>query len=156
MGVDPAARWPLAAQLAQLLRVLIRSGRLACGDRVPSEHELASEHGVSRDTAHRALAMLTAEGLITRRRGVGSIVTATRTFAEVTVAPGTRISARLPTAKERESAGAGAWVPVLAVTEPGVAERLYPADSVVIAVPAADESSESPSAYHSPYSTDVS
>src|SRR5258708_18104519 len=73
MDLDPGSRWPLSAQLAQLLRSEIRSGRLVVGDLLPSEHELADEHGVSRETARRSLAMLADEGLITRRRGVGAI-----------------------------------------------------------------------------------
>ncbi len=133
MIIDPASDWPLSAQLAQLLRGLIRSGQLTAGDRVPSEHELADQHSVSRDTAQRALALLACEGLITRRRGVGSIVAVADRLTEVRAAPGARISARLATAAERVAARAGSWVPVLAIAEPGRPERLYPADRVVIA-----------------------
>jgi len=136
MKIDPASGWPLSAQLAQLLRELIRSGQLAPGDRVPSEPQLARDHAVSRDTAQRALAMLADEGLITRRRGVGSIVVTVEPVTEVRVAPGARISARLPTAAERDAAKAGMWVPMLAVAEPGWPEQLYPADRVVVVVPA--------------------
>jgi DNA-binding transcriptional regulator YhcF (GntR family) len=136
MKIDPASGWPLSAQLAQFLRELIRSGQLAPGDRVPSEPQLARDHAVSRDTAQRALAMLADEGLITRRRGVGSIVAAVQPVTEVQVAPWARISARLPTAAERDTAKAGMWVPLLAVAEPGWPEQLYPADRVVVVVPA--------------------
>ena len=135
MTVDPRSQWPLSAQLAQLLRKLIRTGQLGPGARVPSEPELADEHGVSRDTAQRALTMLAEEGLITRRRGVGSTVADTQVLAEIRPAPGARISARLPTAAEREAAQAGAWVPVLAISEPGRPEQLYAADRVVIVLP---------------------
>jgi hypothetical protein len=45
---------------------------------------------------------------------------------------GTRISARLPASGERAAAGAGLWVPVLAVAEPRSPELLYGADRVVI------------------------
>jgi hypothetical protein len=55
---------------------------------------------------------------------------------EVRAAPGARISARLPTAAERNAARAGLWVPMLAVVEPGWPEHLYPADRVVVVVPA--------------------
>jgi DNA-binding transcriptional MocR family regulator len=134
MTVDPASEWPLAAQLAQLLRAAIRAGELAPGDRIPSENELVDQHRVSRATANRALAVLTEEGLITRRRGTGSIVVSADTISEVYPGPGTRISARLPTPDERDAIGAGRWVPVLAVVEPGSPERLYPADRVVIVI----------------------
>jgi DNA-binding transcriptional regulator YhcF (GntR family) len=139
MAVEPASGWPLSAQLAQLLRGLITSGELGAGQRVPSEVDLAREHGVSRDTAQRALAALAEEGLIVRRRGVGSIVASIEPVREVRAAPGTRISARLPTAAEQELARAGRWVPLLAVTSPGWPEQLYPADRVVVVVPAEDE-----------------
>jgi DNA-binding GntR family transcriptional regulator len=135
MALDAAADWPLSAQLAQRLRSLIRSGQLAPGALVPSENELARAHGMSRDTARRALAMLADEGLITRRRGVGSIVAAAELATEIRAAPGTRISARLPTPAERNAARAGSWVPVLAVAQPGWPEQLYPADQVVIVIP---------------------
>jgi len=139
MAVQPASDWPLSAQLAQHLRELIRSGQLAAGDRVPSEIDLAREHDVSRDTAQRALAFLAEEGLIVRRRGVGSIVAVTEPVREVRAGPGTQISARLPTAAEREAAHAGRWVPLLAVATPGWPEKLYPADAVIVVVPAAGE-----------------
>jgi GntR family transcriptional regulator len=142
MDLDPGSRWPLSAQLAQLLRSEIRSGRLGAGDLLPSEHELAEEHGVARETARRSLAMLAEEGLITRRRGVGSIVADALPVEEVRPAPGARVSARLPTAAEQEATHAGSWVPVLAVREPGSAEQLYAADRVVIVI--LDEAITSP------------
>jgi DNA-binding transcriptional regulator YhcF (GntR family) len=135
MPVEPASGWPLSAQLAQLLRDLIRSGQLAPGDRVPSEADLAREHDVSRDTAQRALSALAEEGLIIRRRGVSTIVAETEPLHEVQARPGTRITARLPTVAEQERAGAGRWVPLLAVATPGWPEQLYPADRVVVVVP---------------------
>jgi DNA-binding transcriptional regulator YhcF (GntR family) len=139
MRVDPASAWPLSAQLAQLLRELIRTGQLSPGDRVPSEPQLARDYSVSRDTAQRALAMLADEGLITRRRGVGSIVAVAEHVTEVRAGPGARITARLPTAEERDAARAGNWVPLLAVAEPGWPEQLYPADRVVVVVASDDE-----------------
>ena len=131
MTVDPASEWPLAAQLAQLLRAMIRTGSLAPGDRIPSENEIADQHRVSRATANRALAVLADEGLITRRRGSGSLVASVGMISEVHPMPGTRISARLPTPAERDAIGAGRWVPVLVIVEPGLPERLYPADRVI-------------------------
>src|ERR1700722_6212106 len=139
MTVEPASGWPLSAQLAQVLRELINSGQLAAGDRVPGEIDLAREDGGSRDTAQRALAALAEEGLIIRRRGVASIVAPTEPVREVRVEPGTRISARLPTAAERELAQVGRWVPLLAVAVPGWPEKLYPADRVVVVVPTEDD-----------------
>ena len=119
---------------------MIRTGQLAAGDRVPSEVDLAREHDVSRDTAQRALTVLAEEGLIVRRRGVGSVVAVTEPVREVRAEPGTHISARLPTPAEREAAHAGRWVPLLAVATPGWPEQLYPADKVIVVVPSAGDS----------------
>jgi GntR family transcriptional regulator len=116
------------------LREQIRGGHLGTGDRVPSEPQLAQKYAVSRDTAQRALAMLADEGLIRRRRGVGSVVAAADPVTEVRARPGSRISARLPTAAEQQAAKAGTWVPLLAVEEPGWPVKLYPADRVVVVV----------------------
>jgi len=132
MTVDPASEWPLTAQLAQVLRAAIHSAGMEPGDKIPSEHELVARHGVSRTTANRALAVLAGEGLIARRRGTGSTLASPGGISEVHPMPGTRISARLPTTGERDAAGAGLWVPVLAIVEPGFAERLYPGDRVII------------------------
>ena len=131
MTVDPASEWPLSAQLAQLLRAQIRAAGLEPGVRVPGEQNLARDHRVSRATASRALDALAAEGLIIRRRGAGSVVAALA-IAELHPVAGARISARLPATDERAASGAGLWVPVLAVAEPGSPERLYGADRVVI------------------------
>lgn len=132
MIVDPESEWPLAAQLAQLLRATIRTAGLAPGDKIPSENDLVAEHRVSRATANRALAVLADEGLIIRRRGSGSVVLSASLISQLHPMPGTLISARLPATAERDGAGAGLWVPVLAVAEPGSPERLYPADRVII------------------------
>lgn len=133
MTVDPASEWPLIAQLAQVLRATIRAAELEPGDKIPSEHELVGQHRVSRATANRALTILADEGLIVaRRRGTGSVVTSAGLISEVQPTRGTRISARLPTTTERDAAGAGLWVPVLAIVEPGSPERLYPADRVIV------------------------
>lgn len=50
----------------------LASGELAAGDRAPSEHELVARFGVSRMTAHHALKSLSAEGFLTRIKGVGT------------------------------------------------------------------------------------
>ncbi|WP_432261864.1 GntR family transcriptional regulator [Cupriavidus sp. TMH.W2] len=56
----------------------IESGALREGDRLPSEGELASFHGVSVGTVQKALARLTHSGLITREQGRGTFVSGTR------------------------------------------------------------------------------
>lgn len=52
----------------------VATGALKPGERVPSEHELVREFGLSRMTVNRALRELLVEGVITRVAGVGSFV----------------------------------------------------------------------------------
>src|SRR5246500_2295473 len=54
----------------------IESGGLRPGDAVPSERDLARIHSVSLMTARHALASLEREGVVERRRGIGTFVSA--------------------------------------------------------------------------------
>jgi DNA-binding FadR family transcriptional regulator len=58
-------------QVADQLRDLIVSGRLARGERLPNETVLAREFGVSRATVREALRLLTAQSLIRTAKGAG-------------------------------------------------------------------------------------
>jgi GntR family transcriptional regulator len=58
------------------LRAEIGAGALPAGTALPGESRLAERYGVSRVTVRRALTHLVAEGLIARRAGAGSVVTA--------------------------------------------------------------------------------
>jgi GntR family transcriptional regulator len=62
-------------QLVGDLSDLIRSGRLAHGDRLPGENQLASQYQVSRGTVRSALSELQQLELISTQAGVGSFVT---------------------------------------------------------------------------------
>ncbi len=63
-------------QLAAELRADIAEGRLNTGDLVPTESQLTARFGVSRFTVREALRQLSTDGLIRRKRGSGTIVTA--------------------------------------------------------------------------------
>src|ERR687888_2280703 len=65
---------PLGAQLAWRLRVLIASGRLGPGDRLPGVRELASGTGVNVNTARAVYRRLEVDGLIASRHGLGTFV----------------------------------------------------------------------------------
>jgi len=58
-------------QVADQLRELIVSGRLAQGERLPTETLLSAEVGVSRATVREALRLLAAQGLIRTAKGAG-------------------------------------------------------------------------------------
>lgn len=60
--------------IAERLRAGIESREWKPGDLLPSEAQLCREFGVSRGTVVKALDMLIAEGLATRRQGVGTCV----------------------------------------------------------------------------------
>jgi DNA-binding transcriptional regulator YhcF (GntR family) len=65
---------PVGAQLAWRLRVLIASGQLAPGDRLPGVRELASGTGVNVNTARTVYRRLMEDGLIASRHGLGTFV----------------------------------------------------------------------------------
>ncbi|MCW4465668.1 GntR family transcriptional regulator [Glutamicibacter sp. MNS18] len=62
----------LTTTLVQYLREQISSGRIAPGEKLPSENTLIAEQGVSRTVVREALTRLQAEGLVHTRRGAGS------------------------------------------------------------------------------------
>ncbi len=64
-------RWK---EIADSVRGAIESGHLAAGDSLPSETALALEWKVSRMTAHRAMQELQRIGLVTRKPGLGTLV----------------------------------------------------------------------------------
>lgn len=65
---------PLYIQIAEGLLNWIDSGHLSPGDRLPPERDLSQMIGVNRMTLRRALEMLAAQGLLTRRQGDGTYV----------------------------------------------------------------------------------
>lgn len=65
---------PAYQRIQSLIRKRIDSRQLQPGDAVPSERELAKIHHVSLMTARHALTFLEREGLVERRRGVGTFV----------------------------------------------------------------------------------
>lgn len=74
---------PLYQQVKDHVISRIRAGKIAAGERVPSENELTRQLKVSRMTAHRALRELTAEGWLTRIQGSGSFVADDKPHSEL-------------------------------------------------------------------------
>jgi Bacterial regulatory proteins, gntR family len=107
------------------------------GARIPSEPEIIDTYGVSKATASEALKMLSAEGLIVRRSGAGSFITAhPPQLQTVQICPGTRISARPANAEDFVGSfkDIPPGVPALVVEMPGRPVRVYPADRTHLVV----------------------
>lgn len=65
---------PVYTQLAERLKAQICRGEFKPGARIPSEQELIAATGLSRVTVRAALNMLTRDGMLIRRQGVGTFV----------------------------------------------------------------------------------
>ena len=82
-GLDEGA--PLFVQIAERLADEIADGGLVEGQRVPSTNELAAYYRINPATAAKGIAMLTEDGLLEKRRGIGMFVATgarTRLLAE--------------------------------------------------------------------------
>jgi DNA-binding transcriptional regulator YhcF (GntR family) len=73
-GLDEGA--PLFVQVAERLADEIADGTLAEGERVPSTNELAAYYRINPATAAKGISMLTDDGLLEKRRGIGMFVAA--------------------------------------------------------------------------------
>src|SRR5947207_3536019 len=77
MRIRPlAAARKLSRGLFDQLAEQIKSGRLAPGERLPTEQALTRAARVSRTVVREAVAALRAEGLVVTRQGVGAFVSA--------------------------------------------------------------------------------
>jgi DNA-binding GntR family transcriptional regulator len=72
--VDRFDPTPIYQQVASIIRERIKSGELQPRDRIPSESEMVRDHGVARDTARQAVALLRDEGWVMTLPQRGSFV----------------------------------------------------------------------------------
>lgn len=93
-------------EIANFLREQILSGKLAPGDLVPSEPQLAAQFKVTRKTATRAIEQLRSEGLIVTAQGARSKVRSRPRFRHV--ATGENFRDRQATGKPNDIAEAEA------------------------------------------------
>lgn len=75
---------PRYHQIADQLRARIAGGAYPLDSRLPAEHELAGELGVSRPTVRQALDLLAREGLVVRVKGSGTFVSQPKLVHEST------------------------------------------------------------------------
>src|SRR4051794_11104520 len=74
VGIDRSSPVPLYHQLAEQLTASIADGRLQPGDPFENEMALAERLQLSRPTVRRAIQELVDQGLLVRRRGLGTTV----------------------------------------------------------------------------------
>lgn len=114
-------------QLARIVRAQIDSGQLEPGGRVPSEVALAQEHGISRDTVRRAMALLRAEGRIVVTPGRATRVSDPGEEVTVKVPRGGTVKGRPASPGEQIKFGIGEAVWMF-VVEFGGKTTVYAAD----------------------------
>ncbi|WP_028962560.1 GntR family transcriptional regulator [Sulfobacillus thermosulfidooxidans] len=68
------ARLPLPRQVASAIRSRIISREWEPGDQIPSEDELAKLFAVSRATVREAVSLLSVQGYLVKKRGIGTFV----------------------------------------------------------------------------------
>jgi len=69
---------PLVDQIRSGIRQAIATGELAPGDALPTVRQLAADLGINLNTVARAYRQLEADGLVSTRRGRGTVVEAAR------------------------------------------------------------------------------
>ncbi|MEN6392806.1 MAG: GntR family transcriptional regulator [Anaerolineaceae bacterium] len=74
LAIDKQSKVPYYHQLKQAIIAAIELGDLQPGDMLPSEFSLAEQLGISRLVVHRALRELVSEGVLNRKRAIGTFV----------------------------------------------------------------------------------
>ena len=92
---------PAYQRIQGAIRKRIDSGQLHPGDAVASERDLAKIHQVSLMTARHALASLEREGVVERRRGIGTFVAAPKIHFNKLMSYTEQMSSRSLTAGSR-------------------------------------------------------
>lgn len=128
-------------QIADRLRDQIDSGALQPGERLPSEPDLVRQFDASRNTVRLALALLTNQGLVVTRQGLGTFVTEparpfTALLSKVATQPAVQsASTVLPEVSRAESeAETSRLIVERAPASPSVAEKLEVAHGDLVVV----------------------
>jgi DNA-binding GntR family transcriptional regulator len=81
--LDRSSPIPLYFQIAENLKRAIEDGTIKPGERLDNELDLTARLGVSRPTVRQAVQRLVEQGLVVRRRGLGTVVVAPRILRSV-------------------------------------------------------------------------
>lgn len=79
LTINPGDGLPMYAQLIQQIKALIAAGRLKPDEELPSVRQLANQLVLNPNTVVRAYRELESEGLIYKKRGAGTFVSAQAT-----------------------------------------------------------------------------
>uniref|UniRef100_A0AB33IZ73 GntR family transcriptional regulator n=3 Tax=unclassified Prevotella TaxID=2638335 RepID=A0AB33IZ73_9BACT len=74
LGINPQSEKPLHEQAEAILRQLISKDEYQRGKFIPNEVELSEQLNISRNTLRQAINKLVFEGLLIRKRGIGTKV----------------------------------------------------------------------------------
>lgn len=83
LQIDHNSKLPLHVQVEELMRNLIASPEFTNGALLPKEIELANQLGISRSTIRQATNKLQNEGLLKRKKGVGTTVARKKYYLQV-------------------------------------------------------------------------
>jgi DNA-binding GntR family transcriptional regulator len=81
--LDRSSPIPLYFQISENLKQAIEDGTLQPGDRLDNELDLTERLGVSRPTVRQAVQRLVEQGLVVRKRGLGTVVQPPRILRSV-------------------------------------------------------------------------
>ena len=83
MKIDPNSSKPLHLQAEEILRRLIEENDYKNGKLLPSETDMSKQLNISRNTLRQAINKLVIEGLLIRKKGVGTKVAMYPRFARM-------------------------------------------------------------------------
>ena len=90
--IDAGSGVPIYRQLVEQVRREIVLGRLVAGDQLPPLREVVDALAINPNTVVKAYAELEHEGLVVRRQGMGTFVTAARPVGALVAPPAVRAS----------------------------------------------------------------
>jgi GntR family transcriptional regulator len=75
-SINPISNTSITSVVIEKIQLAISNGTFEPGERIPSEPKLASQLGVSRNTVREAINNLVEKGLLYKKRGIGTFITA--------------------------------------------------------------------------------
>ncbi|MEU1666279.1 FadR/GntR family transcriptional regulator [Streptomyces sparsogenes] len=138
----------LADRVAAMLSEEIESGRLAEGDKLPTEVQLVKQLGVSRTVVREAISRLRNAGLVEPRQGLGVYVMPRRTRPLDLEAADTKAKVLQIVEVRRAMEGEAAFLAATRATPKDLARMRQALDAIDAAVAAGEEGADEDLAFH--------